>query len=69
MALIKTAPCPRCGSFRTQAEVKDGQCIVRGCESCSWMWDFADGRPANYAELAKPVAPDLGGAFDFEAGR
>lgn len=39
--LAKTAPCPRCGSNRTSALVKDGQVVDRGCANCLYRWDVA----------------------------
>ncbi len=55
--LVKMCPCPHCGSFRTEAAIVAGVCLVRSCDACTWMWDWADGRPADFAISADPVPP------------
>lgn len=41
----QTAPCPRCGSSRTQVILlvtpdKQRDVLLRHCRSCRWRWDY-----------------------------
>lgn len=49
-AIVKTAPCPKCTSFKTEATLYNGDVILRACHTCTWTWDAYDGKPDNYAD-------------------
>lgn len=57
MKPVKTAPCPRCQSFRTLAHFHRDTVVIRTCESCTWCWDFADGTKDQYAGDVVELAP------------
>jgi hypothetical protein len=49
--VVKTAPCPKCRSHRTDVTLHDdGTVIIRACNTCTWTWDAYDGEPDQFAD-------------------
>lgn len=36
---VRTCPCPRCSSRKTQATIVEDKAVWRICLTCGWEWD------------------------------